>query len=89
MFHPTYAWMIFNWYLDDWWRNNSGTPGSCIRNGSVQVENLERVLRNSLVLDHLPRIEDEYADQTNVGNIVSNIANNNAQITTKVGQCLF
>ena len=64
--------------------NNSGTPGSCIKNGSVQVEDLERVLRNSLVLGHLPRIEDEHADQLNVGNIVSNIANNNAQITTKV-----
>ena len=63
--------------------NNSGTPGSCIKNGSVQVEDLKRVLRNSLVLDHLPRIEDEHANQTNVGNIVSTV-NNNAQITTKV-----
>ena len=84
MFHPTYAWMFFNWYLDLWWMNNSGTPGSCIKNGSVQVEDLERVLRNSLVLDHLPRIKDEYADKPNVGNIVSNIANNYAQITTKI-----
>ena len=63
--------------------NNSGTPSSCIKNGSVQVEDLERVLRKSLVLDHLPRIEDEHADKPNVGNIVST-ANNNAQITTKV-----
>ena len=80
MFHPTYAWMFFNWYLDHWWVIDNG---SCIRDGSLKVEDLERVVRNSLVLDHLPRIEDEHANQTNVGNIVST-ANNNAQITTKV-----
>ena len=68
MFHPTYAWMFINWYLDEWWVIDNG---SCIRDGSVQVKDLERVLNNGLLLDHLPRIEDERADQPNVGNIVS------------------
>ena len=45
--------------------------GSCIRDGSVQVKDLERVLNNGLLLDHLPRIEDERADQPNIGNVVS------------------
>ena len=39
--------------------------------GSVRAEDLERVLRTSLILDHYPRIEDEQANEQNVGNIVS------------------
>ena len=50
--------------------------GSCIRDGSVKVEDLETVLNNGLVLDHLPRIEDECADQPNIGKVVSNITQN-------------
>ena len=73
MFHPTYAWMFINWYLDHWWVIDNG---SCVRDGSVQAEDLERVLRNSLLLDHMPRIEDERADQPNIGKVVSNITNN-------------
>ena len=68
MFHPTYAWMFFNWYSDGWWITDNS---SCVRDGSVRVEDLQRVLRDSLILDHFPRIEDEQADKPNVGNIVS------------------
>lgn len=64
MYHPTYAWMFFNWYLDEWWLGNS----SCIVHDS---ESLERVVRDSLVFDHYPRIEEEYKDKPNQGNIVS------------------
>ena len=39
--------------------------------GSVKAEDLERVLRTSLILDHYPRIEDERVNERNVGNIVS------------------
>ena len=39
--------------------------------GSVKVKDLEQVLRNSLIVDHFPTIEDEQADKPNVGNIVS------------------
>lgn len=72
MFHPTYAWMFFNWYLDGWWMINNS---SCIMDGSVKTKDLEMVLRTSLILDHYPRIEDEYADERNVGNIVSQFTN--------------
>ena len=68
MFHPTYAWMFFNWYLDNWWVINNS---SCVMDGSVQATDLERVLRSSLILDHYPRIDDERANEPNVGNIVS------------------
>ena len=40
--------------------------------GSVRVKDLQQVLRNSLILDHYPRIEDERTNERNVGNIVSN-----------------
>ena len=76
MFHPTYAWMFFNWYLDNWWVIDNG---SCVMDGSVNVKDLERVLRNGLVLDHLSRIEDDRADELNVGKVVSNIANISTQ----------
>ena len=69
MLHPTYAWMFFNWYLEGWWGMDNG---SCIVNGSTKAKDLEKVLQTSLVLDHLPRIEDDRADELNVGNIVSN-----------------
>ena len=68
MFHPTYAWMFINWYLDGWWMNENV---SCIKDHSVKAKSLQRVLRNSLILDHLPRIEDMHANDTTVGNIVS------------------
>ena len=68
MYHPTYAWMFFNWYLDDWWLN-----GSCL-NGLVKGENLDRVMTSSLVFDHYPRIEEQHKNITNQGNIVSIIA---------------
>ena len=67
MYHPTYAWMFFNWYLDNWWLANS----SCVLDGSVEGESLEKVVTNSLVFDHYPRIEEEHKDQLNQGNIVS------------------
>ena len=69
MFHPTYAWMFFNWYLNGWWMIDSS---SCVMDGSVRVKDLQQVLRNSLILDHYPRIEDERTNERNVGNIVSN-----------------
>ena len=68
MFYPDYVWMFFNWYLDHWWL----TERSCTKNGKVPAANLERLVETSLVLDHYPRIEDEDANKTNVGNIVSN-----------------
>jgi len=67
MFHPNYVWMFFNWYLDNWWLVES----SCTKNGLVQGENLGRLVRTALVLDHYPRIEDKDVDKPNVGNIVS------------------
>ena len=70
MVHPTYAWMFFNWYLDGWWETDNG---SCLIDGSATAKDLENVLRHSLTLDHLPRIEDECADEKNIGNIVSNL----------------
>ena len=76
MFHPTYAWMFFNWYLDNWWVIDNG---SCVMDGSVNVKDLEKVLRNGLVLDHLSRIEDDRVDEPNVGKVVSNFANINIQ----------
>ena len=68
MFHPTYVWMFFNWYLDNWWLVDNS---SCIMGGSVKPQDLERVLRTSLILDHYPRIDDEHANDQNVENIVS------------------
>ena len=68
MFHPTYAWMFYNWYLNGWWKNENV---SCIMDHSVNAASLQRVLRNSLILDHLPRIEDTRANDKTVGNIVS------------------
>lgn len=67
MYHPTYAWMFFNWYEDDWWLANS----SCISDGSVNKGSIESVLETSLVFDHYPRIEDERKDELNQANIVS------------------
>jgi len=48
---------------------------SCTKDGSVEIKDLERVLRTSLIVDHYPRIEDELADEPNVGKIVSNLYN--------------
>ena len=69
MFYPTYGWILINWYLDDWWVNDNS---SCIKDGSVTGEDLERLLRFSLSVDHFPRIEDDRHDEPNIGNIVSN-----------------
>ena len=69
MYHPTYAWMFFNWYLDNWWLANS----SCVLDGSVKQESLERVVRTSIIFDHYPRLEDEHRDKANKANIVSPI----------------
>ena len=69
MFHPTYAWMFFNWYLNNWWLIDHS---SCVMDGSVKARDLERVLQTSLILDHYPRIDDTRANDRNVGNIVSN-----------------
>ena len=69
MFYPTYAWMFFNWYLENWWVNDNG---SCIADGTVEPEDLERLVRTSISLDHFPRIEDDRQDERNIGNIVSN-----------------
>jgi len=48
---------------------------SCTRDSSVKIKDLERVLKTSLIVDHYPRIEDEHADEPNVGKIVSNLYN--------------
>lgn len=62
MFYPTYVWMFYNWYIDDWWVIDSSWS-SCVSEGSVQVEDLESVLRNGLSLEYYPRIEDEHVDE--------------------------
>lgn len=69
MYHPTYAWLVFNWYKDGWWLGNT----SCILESSVVPENIEEVLRTSLVFDLTPTIEDEQKDIPNQGNIVSKV----------------
>ena len=66
MVHPRYAWMFFNWYNDNWWTNIS-----CTKNNSVVEEAIEDILSTSLIFDHYPRIDEEYKDKPNVGNIVS------------------
>ena len=67
MYHPMYAWILFNWYKDGWWMANT----SCVIENSIDISKIEGVLINSLVFDHSPRIEDEYKDKINQGNIVS------------------
>ena len=59
--------MFFNWYRDDWWLANT----SCILESSVVPQNIEEIMRTSLIIDPTPRIEDEYKDKLNQGNIVS------------------
>ena len=69
MFHPTYAWIIFNWYRDNFWVTDKP---SCIKDGSVTPKDLERVLETSITLEQFPVIDHERIDELNVGNIVSN-----------------
>ena len=61
--------MSFNWFLDNWWVTYKP---SCIADGSVKPEDLDMLIRTSLILEHFPNIEDERVDEPNVGNIVSN-----------------
>ena len=63
MYHPEYAWMFFNWYMDRWWFDES----EC----SAQAQNLEAVIETSIVFDHYPRIEEDQQNIPNIGNIVS------------------
>ena len=72
MFHPTYAWIIYNWYRDNFWVTDNP---SCIMDGSAKPEDLERVLRTSITLEQFPIIADEQRDEQNVGKIVSNYLN--------------
>ena len=64
MFHPTYQWMLFNWYTDDWLN-----AGCAANNPSIRKE-LEAIVETALVFDHYPRIDDNDKDKPNVGNIV-------------------
>ena len=66
MYHPDYAWMFFNWYMDHWWFDES----SCTKELAVE---LETVVERSIVFDHYPRIEEDRVDEPNIGNIVSKI----------------
>jgi len=66
MAHPEYAWMFFNWYNDNWWSNIS-----CTENNLAREEDIENILLTSLIYDHYPRIDEEYRNESNVGNIVS------------------
>ena len=68
MFHPTYVWIYFDWYLENWWVT---VNSSCIRDGSVKGEDLEEIIRFSLAVDHFPRIEENRRDDQNIGKIVS------------------
>ena len=60
MFHPTCAWILFNWYRDNFW---VADRPSCIMDGSVKPIDLERT---SITLEQFPRIEDEHVDELNV-----------------------
>ena len=63
MIHPTYSWMFFNWYSNDWWKN-----ASCTKNDT----NIKNLLSTSLIFDHYPRIDEDDKNEVNVGGIVSN-----------------
>ena len=62
MYHPEYAWMFFNWYMDRWWSYGS----------SCSAQNLETVIETSIAIDNYPRIDEEQLNDPNIGNIVSN-----------------
>ena len=66
MYHPNYAWMVFNWYRNGWWLADT----SCTIESSIDPTSLEKVVESSLAIDHFPRIEDEHKDVPNQGNIV-------------------
>ena len=68
MFYPTYAWIFFNWYLKDWWKTSNS---SCIRDGSVKGEDLERLIQYSITIHHYPKVEESRQDEQTIGNIVS------------------
>ncbi|XP_065899524.1 gamma-aminobutyric acid type B receptor subunit 2-like [Dysidea avara] len=63
MIHPTYSWMFFNWYSDDWWKN-----ASCTKNDT----NIKNLLSTSLIFDHYPRIDEDDKNEVNVGGITWN-----------------
>jgi len=66
MVHPQYAWMFFNWYMDQWWLDNS----TCTEE-AIDPKRLETVIETSIVFDHYPRIENDRKNDLNVGKIVS------------------
>ncbi|XP_065899544.1 gamma-aminobutyric acid type B receptor subunit 2-like isoform X2 [Dysidea avara] len=58
MTHPTYAWMFFNWYSNDWWN---------VSNSSSCTDDMRKsFLDYSLVFDHYPRINDSDKNETNI-----------------------
>jgi len=61
MTHPTYAWMFYNWYSDNWWE---------VSKSSCTVEQIKSFLDYSLVFDHYPRINDSDKDKLNVADMV-------------------
>ena len=66
MYHPEYAWMFFNWYMDRWWFDES----EC----SEQAQELEAVIETSIAFDHYPRLEEDQQNISNIGGIVSNLS---------------
>jgi len=69
MLHPNYVWIFFYWYSEYWWM----TEKNCTMDKSIKAQDLEKIVKTSLIFDHYPRIEDEDTDEINVGNIVSNL----------------
>ena len=58
--------MFFNWYTSNWWFNKDS---SC----SAQAKSLETVVETSIIFDHYPKIEEHRKNDSNIGNIVSNL----------------
>ena len=68
MFYPAYAWVVYNWYSEKWWMNGNS---SCIRDGSVKAEDLEKLIEHAILLDDNSRIDENRRDEQNIGKIVS------------------
>ena len=64
MTHPTYAWMFYNWYSNNWW--NISNSSDC------SADRIKSFLDFSLVFDHFPRINDSDKNKTNVADMVRN-----------------
>ena len=69
-FRNGYVWLLFAWYQDNWWQDES-VSRSIYNPITCRISELEEILEYAILIDHFPFVPPEDRSMTTDAGMVS------------------